>query len=157
MTALGRAHNGGTAGAAAESISQTAYVREAKVVPSGSMRAALWLKPHPLYAARGEGCWVVDVDGRRVLDCADNFFSLIHGDVFPPVLDAVHDAMANGTAYGLPTESEILVAEALAARNPRMEQTRSCNSGAEAIQAAGLASLAHYSRPAVERLNGLGD
>ncbi|XSC42678.1 aspartate aminotransferase family protein [Bradyrhizobium sp. RDT10] len=88
------------------------------------------------YAARGEGCWIVDVDGRRTLDCANNFFSLIHGHAFPPVLDAVRDSMAKGTAFGLPTESEILLAEALAARNPRMEQTRFCNSGTEAVLAA---------------------
>lgn len=116
--------------------SQAAFLRERKVVPGGSMRAASWFQPHPPYAARGEGCWVVDIDGRRVLDCANNFFSLIHGHAFAPVLDAVRDAMAKGTAFGLPTEGEILLAEALAARSPRMEQTRFCNSGTEAVLAA---------------------
>ncbi|WP_247463962.1 aminotransferase class III-fold pyridoxal phosphate-dependent enzyme [Bradyrhizobium sp. 137] len=100
------------------------------------MRAAQWFKPHPPYAARGEGCWVVDVDGRRILDCANNFFSLVHGHAFPPILDAVHRAMAAGTAFGLPTESEILLAETLASRNPGMEQTRFCNSGTEAVLSA---------------------
>lgn len=117
-------------------LSEAAYKREAKVVPGGSMRAASWFKPHPPYAARGEGCWVTDIDGRRLLDCANNFFSLIHGHAFQPVLDAVSQAMAKGTAFGMPTESEILLAETLAARNPRMEQTRFCNSGTEAVLSA---------------------
>ena len=116
--------------------SKAAYLRERKVVPGGSMRAASWFQPHPPYAARGEGCWVIDLDERRLLDCANNFFSLIHGHAYEPVLDAVRQAMTKGTAFGMPTESEIVLAEALAARSPRMEQTRFCNSGTEAVLAA---------------------
>ncbi|MES4993706.1 MULTISPECIES: aspartate aminotransferase family protein [Agrobacterium tumefaciens complex] len=116
--------------------SKAAFLRECKVVPGGSMRAASWFQPHPPYAARGEGCWVIDLDERRLLDCANNFFSLIHGHAYEPVLDAVRQAMTKGTAFGMPTESEIVLAEALAARSPRMEQTRFCNSGTEAVLAA---------------------
>lgn len=118
------------------SRSQLSYLREREVVPGGSMRAASWFQPHPPYAARGEGCWVFDLDGRRLLDCANNFFSLIHGHAYEPVLDAVRGAMRLGTAFGMPTESEIILAETLAARTPRMEQTRFCNSGTEAVLAA---------------------
>lgn len=118
------------------SRSHSAYRRERVVVPGGSMRPASWFQPHPPYAARGEGCWVVDLDGRRLLDCANNFFSLIHGHAYEPVLDAVRDAMTRGTAFGMPTEGEIMLAETLAARTPRMEQTRFCNSGTEAVLAA---------------------
>ncbi|WP_247971136.1 aspartate aminotransferase family protein [Bradyrhizobium sp. 195] len=118
------------------------------------MRAAQWFKPHPPYAARGEGCWVFDIDGRRILDCANNFFSLIHGHAFPPILDAVRRAMAGGTAFGLPTEGEILLAEALAARNPRMGQTRFCNSGTEAVLAALKGARAITGRERVAKFEG---
>jgi glutamate-1-semialdehyde 2,1-aminomutase len=128
-THRGPGHNSGEA--RAQSKSETAYLRAQRIVPGGSMRAASWFKPHPPYAARGEGCWLVDVDGRRMLDCANNFFSLIHGHAFPPILDAIQNTMSKGTAFGLPTEAEILLAEALAARNPQLEQTRFCNSGTE--------------------------
>jgi glutamate-1-semialdehyde aminotransferase len=40
------------------------------------MRAAAHFAPHPQYAAQGEGCWIYDIDGRRILDYANNFFSL---------------------------------------------------------------------------------
>ena len=133
---LSLGHNAGETGTAVGKRSEGAFLRERKVVPGGSMRAASWFQPHPPYAARGEGCWVIDIDERRLLDCANNFFSLIHGHAYGPVLDAVRDAMTRGTAFGMPTESEILLAEALAARNPRMEQTRFCNSGTEAVLAA---------------------
>lgn len=144
----------GVSAAVAKSRSEAAYAREAKVVPGGSMRAAQWFKPHPPYAARGEGCWVTDIDGRRILDCANNFFSLIHGHAFPPILDAVHRAMASGTAFGLPTEGEILLAEALAARNPKMEQTRFCNSGTEAVLSAVKAARAITARERIAKFEG---
>ncbi|MCK1516097.1 aspartate aminotransferase family protein [Bradyrhizobium sp. 190] len=154
MTGPGQGQNRDAVGDAAKSRSEAAYFREAKVVPGGSMRAASWFKPHPPYAARGEGCWVVDIDGKRILDCANNFFSLIHGHAFPPVLDAVRDAMNRGTAFGLPTESEILLAEALVARNPRMEQTRFCNSGTEAVLAAVKAARAITGRERIAKFEG---
>lgn len=154
MTGPGREAGAGVSAALAKSRSEAAYLREAKVVPGGSMRAAQWFKPHPPYAARGEGCWVIDIDGRRILDCANNFFSLIHGHAFPPILEAVHSAMASGTAFGLPTESEILLAEALAARNPRMEQTRFCNSGTEAVLSAVKGARAITGRERIAKFEG---
>lgn len=113
--------------------SRGAFLREKQVVPGGSMRAATWFKPFPSYASRGEGCRVYDVDGRSILDCANNFFSLVHGHAFAPVVEAVSEALHKGTAFGLPTESEIALAEMLRARNGRFEQTRFCNSGSEAV------------------------
>lgn len=117
----------------ARSASKAAFLRERQVVPGGSMRAASWFKPYPSYVSRGEGCWVHDLDGNRVLDCANNFFSLVHGHAFPPVIEAIKKTLGRGTAFGLPTESEILLAEVLRERNPRFEQTRFCNSGTEAV------------------------
>lgn len=97
------------------------------------MRAASWFKPYPSYASRGEGCWIHDLDGNRILDCANNFFSLVHGHAFPPVIEAIKKTLGRGTAFGLPTESEIQLAEVLRDRNPQFEQTRFCNSGTEAV------------------------
>lgn len=118
------------------SRSDAAFRREQRVVPGGSMRHASWFAPHPPYAARGEGCWIVDLDNRRILDCANNFFSLIHGHAFPPIVQALTEAIGRGTAFGLPMEAEIALAETLAARNPNLAQTRFCNSGTEALLAA---------------------
>lgn len=154
MVGPGRGHNSGATNVAVRSRSEAAYLRETRVVPGGSMRAASWFKPHPPYASRGEGCWITDIDGRRILDCANNFFSLIHGHAYPPVLDAVRDAMERGTAFGMPTESEILLAETLAARNSRMEQTRFCNSGTEAVLAAIKAARGITGRERIAKFEG---
>ena len=81
-----------------------AFQRAQRVVPGGSMRQSTWFSPHPPYAMHGEGCRVVDLDGRAIVDCANNFFSLIHGHAFPPVVEAIRDVVGRGTAFGMPTE-----------------------------------------------------
>ena len=118
------------------------------------MRHASWFAPHPPYAARGEGCWIEDIDGRRILDCANNFFSLIHGHAFPPVVEALREVVGSGTAFGLPTEYETDLAEAIRHRAPRCEQVRFCNSGTEAVMFAVKAARALTERPAIAKMEG---
>jgi len=118
------------------------------------MRNASWFAPHPPYAARGEGCWIEDLDGRRVLDCANNFFSLIHGHAFPPVVEALREVIGKGTAFGLPTEYETALAEAIRDRAPRCEQIRFCNSGTEAVMFAVKGARGITGRPAIAKMEG---
>lgn len=134
--------------------SAQAFERAKHVVPGGSMRHATWFAPHPPYAARGEGCWIEDIDGRRILDCANNFFSLIHGHAFPPVVEALRAVVGGGTAFGLPTEHETRLAEAIRSRAPRCEQIRFCNSGTEAVMFAVKAARALTGRPAIAKMEG---
>src|SRR5262245_12202743 len=92
-------------------LSEREFQRSTIVTPGGSMRAAPYFPPHPPYAERGFGCWVTDVDGRRIFDCANNFFSLVHGHAFEPVLHALRETIDGGTAFGLPTTYETDLAE----------------------------------------------
>lgn len=116
-----------------ESASARAFERARRVIPGGSMRTSTWFAPHPPYARRGSGCEIEDLDGNRILDCANNFFSLIHGHAFPPVVQAIREVAGEGTAFGLPTQYETELAEAIRRRSPLCEQTRFCNSGTEAV------------------------
>jgi glutamate-1-semialdehyde 2,1-aminomutase len=118
------------------------------------MRAATFFAPHPPYALRGDGAWVTDVDGRRIFDCANNFFSLIHGHAFKPIVDVLHKAIDNGTAFGLPTTAETDLAEELRRRAPRLEQVRFVNSGTEAVMFAIKAARAITGRPAIAKFEG---
>ena len=136
------------------SSSGKAFERARRVVPGGSMRQATWFAPHPPYAVRGERCWIEDLDGRRILDCANNFFSLIHGHAFPPVIEALRAVMGGGTAFGLPTEHETRLAEAIRGRAPRCEQIRFCNSGTEAVMFAVKAARALTGRAAIAKMEG---
>jgi hypothetical protein len=43
--------------------SRDLYARARKSLPGGNTRTTVYMKPFPIYAARGEGCRVWDVDG----------------------------------------------------------------------------------------------
>lgn len=134
--------------------SAKAFAREREVVPGGSMRNASWFAPHPPYAAKGKGCWVEDIDGRKFLDCANNFFSLIHGHAFGPIIEAISSALGDGTAFGLPTEKEIALAELITSRSPKCEQIRFCTSGTEAVMFAVKGARALTGRAALAKFEG---
>jgi len=130
------------------------FERSRRITPGGSMRAAPFFPPHPPYAASGYGPWIVDVDGRRIFDCANNFFSLVHGHAFPPVVEALHKTLDTGTAFGLPTPSETALAEMITTRSPRLQQVRFANSGTEAVMFAVKAARAITSRPMIAKFEG---
>lgn len=134
--------------------SSRAFAREREVVPGGSMRNATWFAPHPPYAAKGRGCFVEDLDGRQLLDSANNFFSLVHGHAFAPVVDAIRAAAGDGTAFGLPTEKEIALAELISGRSPRCQQVRFCTSGTEAVMFAIKGARALSGRSALAKFEG---
>ncbi|HEY3970796.1 MAG TPA: aminotransferase class III-fold pyridoxal phosphate-dependent enzyme [Solirubrobacteraceae bacterium] len=115
---------------------QALYERALHSLPGGNARSTLFVEPHPPYAARGEGCEVLDADGHRVIDLQNNYTALIHGHAFQPVLQAATAALADGSAFGLPTRWEIELAECLAERLDWAEHWRFVNSGTEAVMMA---------------------
>jgi glutamate-1-semialdehyde 2,1-aminomutase len=117
-------------------IAQTLYERALRSLPGGNSRSTVFVAPHPPYVARGAGCEIVDVDGHQAIDLQNNYTALIHGHAFAPVLAAARAALAEGSAFGLPTSSEIELAECLAGRVGWAEQWRFANSGTEAVMMA---------------------
>ena len=94
-----------------KSRSQQLYDRALKSLPGGNSRTTVFMQPYPIYAARGEGCRVFDIDGNEYIDCINNFTSLIHGHAHPVLIEAATRQLALGSAFGMPTESEIELAE----------------------------------------------
>ena len=125
------------------SLSQKMYDRALASLPGGNTRTTVFMKPYPIYAARGEGCRVWDLDGNVYIDCINNFTSQIHGHAHPALIKAATTQLALGSAFGLPTESEVDLAELLAARLPSVDQVRFANSGTEAVMMALKAARAH--------------
>ena len=120
----------------------------------GSTRTTVYMKPFPIYAARGEGCRVWDVGGVCRIDCINNFNALIHGHAHRVIVQAAQAQLALGTAFGLPTESEIVLAELLCDRVRSVEQIRFCNSGTEAVMMAIKAARAYTGRPKIAKVEG---
>jgi glutamate-1-semialdehyde 2,1-aminomutase len=137
-----------------KSVSRNMYDRALASLPGGNSRTTVYMKPYPIYAARGEGCRIWDVDGNRYIDCINNFTSLIHGHAHPALIEAATRQLALGSAFGLPTESEIDLAELLASRLPSVDQVRFTNSGTEAVMMALKAARAFTGRPKIAKCEG---
>jgi glutamate-1-semialdehyde 2,1-aminomutase len=137
-----------------QSPSAALYQRALKVMPGGCSRNTVLRKPYPLYAERGEGCYVTDIEGTTRIDFANNMASLIHGHAHPKVVAAVTEQLKKGTAFTLATEVEIDYAEHLCSRNPGFEKIRFVNSGTEAVMSCLKAARAYTGRAKIAKVEG---
>lgn len=133
---------------------QELYAEARRVLPGGNTRATLFLPPSAPYAACGEGSRLVDEDGHETIDCNNNYTALIHGHRYTPVIEAARCALEKGTAFGLPTRSEIILAQELKVRLPLIDQWRFCNSGTEAVMQAMRIARAATGRDLIVRFTG---
>ncbi|MGI8305933.1 aspartate aminotransferase family protein [Saccharopolyspora hattusasensis] len=129
------------------------HERAGRVLPGGNTRSTVFVPPHPPYAVSGRGCIVRDADGNEVYDCNNNYTSLLHGHAHPDIIRAASAALTSGTAFGLPTEAEIELAEILSERTG-VPLWRFCNSGTEAVTMAIRAARAATGRDRIIRFHG---
>ncbi|GAB3192677.1 aspartate aminotransferase family protein [Geodermatophilus arenarius] len=127
--------------------------RARRVMPGGNTRSTLFVPPHPPYAVSGSGCVVTDATGHQVVDCNNNYTALIHGHAHPELVAVATEAVAAGSAFGLPTESEVVCAELLRER-VGLPSWRFCNSGTEAVMMALRGARAATGRDLVVRFAG---
>ncbi|MBL4682925.1 MAG: aspartate aminotransferase family protein [Pseudomonadales bacterium] len=107
-------------------------LRACEVFPGGDTRASAHYDPYPLTMQKGEGCYLYDVDGHKILDFMNNFTSMIHGHGNDKITRAVSEQVALGTAYAAPSEGQIELAELIVSRVASIDQIRFCSSGTEA-------------------------
>ncbi len=136
------------------SSSKQLWDRALAVMPGGNSRHTVVMDPYPVYAVKGQGCRVWDVEGDERIDFINNYTSLIHGHSDPKVTAAVTEVIANGTAFSLPTERDIKLAELLIDRVPYAQQLRFANSGSEAVLLALRAARAATGRSKIAKFEG---
>ncbi len=130
------------------------YQRALKVMPGGCSRNTVLRKPHPLYAAHGEGCYLTDIEGITRIDFANNMASLIHGHAPPEIVDAITEQLRLGTGFTMATEAEVRFAEHMCNRAPSFDKIRFVNSGTEAVMSALKASRAFTGRAKIAKVEG---
>jgi len=118
------------------------------------VRAMRSIGRDPLFIASGAGAELVDADGSRYIDYVCSWGALIAGHAHPAVLDAVAAAAARGTTFGAPTQGEVELAEAVAARMPGVEMLRMTSSGTEAAMTAIRIARAHTGRERIVKFAG---
>jgi glutamate-1-semialdehyde 2,1-aminomutase len=108
----------------------------------------------PFFVAKGEGCYLWDVDGNRFIDFVCSWGPLILGHAHPEVVAAVKEAVERGTTYGAPTELEVALAEKIQQAFPSMEMLRLVNSGTEATMSAIRAARGYTGRKKIVKFEG---
>jgi len=121
------------------SRSAAAFARACQAIPGGvnsPARAFGGVGGAPIFIDRGEGAYLIDVDGNRYLDYVGSWGPLILGHCHPRVVEAVNRAMAKGASFGAPTEAETELAELIGQLMPSLEMVRLVSSGTEASMSA---------------------
>jgi glutamate-1-semialdehyde 2,1-aminomutase len=72
--------------------------------------------PHPIWAERGRGSRVFDVDGHEYVDLHGGYGAMLAGHAHPAIVAAVSERVARGTHFAQPVEDAIVVAEDLQER-----------------------------------------
>ncbi len=116
----------------ANPTSAAAATRAERVLPGGDTRAAGFHLPFPITVERGEGAWLWDLDHNAYVDLAGNYTSLVHGNAYPPAIEAASRAMRDGTAWPARNLYQFELAEAIVDRVASVDQIRFANSGTEA-------------------------
>src|SRR5579859_6572940 len=119
--------------------SQDAFSRAGRLIPGGvnsPARAFGAVGGQPIFIAKGEGPYLIDVDGNRYLDYIGSWGPLILGHCHPRVVEGVNRAMRDGASFGAPTERESDLAELIIGAMPSVEMVRMVSSGTEAAMSA---------------------
>jgi glutamate-1-semialdehyde 2,1-aminomutase len=117
--------------AATEKSAQLAK-RAERVMPGGDTRTTTFHRPYPLTLERGEGPFVWDVDGNKYIDLLGNYTSLVHGNAYPPIVEAVTRVVRGGSSWPARSQAQVELATLLCERVESVDRVRFCNSGTEA-------------------------
>ena len=96
----------------------------------------LGMVPTPLVFERGEGPYLYDVDGNRLIDYYLGMGPMILGHSPESVLTAVQEQLRSGILYAGQTEIECEAAKLVCEMVPCAERVRFSCAGSEAVQAA---------------------
>jgi acetylornithine/N-succinyldiaminopimelate aminotransferase len=108
-----------------------------QIIEQGLTTVAGTYGRYPLVAVRGEGCWLIDHDGKRYLDFLAGVAVNNLGHCHPAVVDAIREQAGTlihcSNFYHIPAQIEL---SRLLCENSFGTRVFFCNSGAEANEAA---------------------
>jgi glutamate-1-semialdehyde 2,1-aminomutase len=121
---------------------------------SSPVRAFRAVGGSPFFVERGEGAYLVDVDGNRYVDYVLSWGPLILGHAHPRVVAALERAVRDGTSFGAPSPLELELAGLIRDAMPSLELVRFVNSGTEATMSALRVARAFTARSKVVKFVG---
>ena len=118
-----------------DATSRALFARAEGLLPGGvssPVRAFRGVGGTPRFMRRGEGPYLIDADGNRLVDLVCSWGPLILGHAHPEVVEAVSRVLRDGSTFGAPTEIELELAERVVATFPAIDMVRFVSSGTEA-------------------------
>jgi glutamate-1-semialdehyde 2,1-aminomutase len=133
------------------------YAEAVELLPGGvdsPVRAFKSVGGQPVFIERGEGAYLIDVDGNRYIDYVMSWGPLILGHAHPDVVAALQTAVSHGTSYGAPSPLESELAKLVQQLMPNIEMVRFVNSGTEATMSALRLARAFTGRSKIIKFQG---
>ena len=116
-----------------------AYKEAKEVIPGGvdsPVRAFGSVGGTPPFIKRGEGAYLVDVDGNKYLDFVQSWGPLIFGHGDEDIQEAVVNTALKGLSFGAPTTLETDLALEIVELFDNIDKVRFVSSGTEAVMSA---------------------
>ncbi|HHD84362.1 MAG TPA: aminotransferase class III-fold pyridoxal phosphate-dependent enzyme, partial [Campylobacteraceae bacterium] len=116
-----------------------AYEAARAVIPGGvdsPVRAFKSVGGTPPFIERGEGAYLIDIDGNRYIDYVQSWGPLIFGHCDTDIEAAVIGSVRKGLSFGAPTETETELAKEIVALFESIDKVRFVSSGTEAVMSA---------------------
>ncbi|MDO4281450.1 MAG: glutamate-1-semialdehyde 2,1-aminomutase [Peptococcaceae bacterium] len=119
--------------------SKKAFAEAQAVIPGGvnsPVRAFKAVGEVPVFVEHGDKAHITDIEGQTYVDFVCSWGPLILGHRHPKVVQAISDALAHGTTFGMPTLLETKMAELICELVPSVDMVRMVSSGTEATMSA---------------------
>jgi glutamate-1-semialdehyde 2,1-aminomutase len=108
----------------------------------------------PRFIIKGEGPFVTDADGNRLIDYVLAYGPHVLGHAPATVIAAITEAAANGTSFGAPSVAETELAKLIQRFVPSMHVMRFVTSGTEAVMSAIRLARAATGRSIIVKFEG---
>lgn len=137
--------------------SEAVYKEAVKYLPGGvnsPVRAFNAVGGTPVFAKKGKGSKLTDIDGNTYIDYVCSWGPLIMGHSSDVALDGVMEVMQSGSTFGMPTAIEVDVAKLITEAVPAIEMVRMVSSGTEATMSALRLARAYTGRDKIIKFQG---
>ncbi len=137
--------------------SEKAFNEAKDVIPGGvdsPVRAFKSVGGTPIFIEKGEGAYLVDIDGNRYIDFVQSWGPLIFGHCDKDIENAVIDSVKNGLSFGAPTEVETKLAQEICQMFETLDKVRFVSSGTEAVMSAIRLARGFTSRDDIVKFEG---
>lgn len=137
--------------------SEKLFEQAKKYIPGGvnsPVRAFKSVGGNPVFMKSGIGSKMYDADGKEYIDYIGSWGPHLFGHNPSFIIDALKNAIENGTSFGAPTEIEVKMARLITELVPSVELVRMVNSGTEATMSAIRAARGYTGKEKIIKFEG---